>query len=152
VVLLCFTVFTVVCVVSLSMKTKSRAVRRPHGEPMLEDGGSVNATLDGGSTSHLLPYVDLGSVSCPTDTNVPESCIDVDASGTYGHGIFERVVNEVDVVATSIYSRNNISINERHSYRRHVLNASVIGKGKRKIDDLPVCVGEGMFTTSIVVL
>lgn len=49
--------FADVCVVCLSMETKSRAVCRPDGEPMLEDGGSVSTVPDVGLETPHPPSV-----------------------------------------------------------------------------------------------
>lgn len=48
-----FSVFSVVYVASLSMRTKVEAVPRPHGEPMLEDDVFVSVVAGRGFANPL---------------------------------------------------------------------------------------------------
>lgn len=78
--------------------------------------------------------------------------MDIDGSGTYSDDISQWVMNGVDVVAVSSRSRNSLSINEPDPNRRPLVNLPVSGKRKRKMDDVPLCVGEGMLADSVVAL
>ena len=127
-VLLFLVVVSVVLIVSLSMRTKSRAVPRPRGEPMLEDDVSVSASRD------------LHSVRCPTLEGFQQASMVVNGLDVYAHSISQRVVTGVDVVPMSDRAPSGISIREPEIGHAMVpeglLDTLVTGKGKRKVDDV----------------
>ncbi|PWA55525.1 hypothetical protein CTI12_AA426120 [Artemisia annua] len=120
------------------MRTKSRAVPRPRGEPMLEDDVSVSASRD------------LDSVRCPTLEGFQQASMVVNGLDAYADSISQRVITGVDVAPMSDRPPNGISIREPETGHTMVpdglLDVPVTGKGKRKVNDVRLYEVEGSCT------
>ena len=92
-----FYAFSVVYVVCLSMKTKTKVVGRPHGEEMLDEGGSVGVVDD----------VGVGCPSphpCNLESILLDTSMDVDRLLDYSQSVCQGAVTR---------RSNGITINNR---------------------------------------